>query len=261
MSSILGTSLAQKLLQSGKQYLTRGHLVAKADFVYVEQQRSTFWYVNTAPQWKSFNQGNWQKLENSVRRFVKNRHLDLDVYTGTDDIMTIEDAQGNQRPIFLVDPVVANSKIYVPRFFWKIIYDPLSKRGTAFVGVNDPFIKSLTKDVVLCDDISDKITWLDWTPNEIELGLSYACSIDNLRESWMWLPPLDVDGILMWSKRFRFRARIRSLRARCTMQINSICNCNKSSVVVSDFSILYICMWERCMLKNNKRKKKWKTCR
>lgn len=194
MSDILGSS-AQNVIKKNKQYLTRGHLVAKADFVYAEQQRSTFWYVNTAPQWKSFNEGNWNSLEISVRQFVKNRHLDLDVYTGTDDIMSIEDARGNHQPIYLKDPQRPNARIYVPRFYWKIIYDPLTKRGTAFVGVNDPFIKQITKDLCLCNDITDKITWLKWSPHDIQAGLSYACSIDNLRES-LWLPPLDVVGIL-----------------------------------------------------------------
>lgn len=33
-------------------YIARGHLAAKADFLYASQQRATFYYVNVAPQWQ-----------------------------------------------------------------------------------------------------------------------------------------------------------------------------------------------------------------
>ena len=43
---------------------------------------STFHYVNAAPQWSTFNGGNWNNMENGVRDFVVERNIDATVYTG-----------------------------------------------------------------------------------------------------------------------------------------------------------------------------------
>lgn len=188
------SSLAKKRLRRWVQFLARGHLAAKVDFVYGALQRSTFWYLNTAPQWQSFNAGNWNSLEISVRYFAAKRRLDLDVYTGVYGQMTMEDVYGKQQPVHLhVDGAIVSA----PKFYWKVIYDPLSKRGTAFVGLNDPFIKSVTNDVYLCRDISDKIKWLYWNPRNIMAGISYACTVDDLRKAVPVVPMFEVIGILM----------------------------------------------------------------
>ncbi|XP_026831080.1 uncharacterized protein LOC105281091 isoform X2 [Ooceraea biroi] len=188
------TELARQRLKKSVQFLSRGHMAAKADFVYGNQQRATFWYMNTAPQWQSFNGGNWNTLEANVRQFAASRQLDLDVYTGVHGQMTMEDIHGRQQPVRLH----ANSEVLsAPKFYWKVIYDPVSKRGTAFVGLNDPFIRSITYDVYLCTDISDKIKWLDWEADDITAGISYACSVDDLRRAVPHMPKLDVSEILM----------------------------------------------------------------
>ncbi|KAM0734737.1 hypothetical protein ACS0PU_011556 [Formica fusca] len=188
------TELAQQRLKKSVQFLSRGHMTAKADFIYGALQRATFWYLNTAPQWQSFNGGNWNSLEMSVRRFAASRRLDLDVYTGVHGQMTMEDIRGKQQPVHLH---AEGAIVSAPKFYWKVIYDPLSKRGTAFVGLNDPFIKSVTDDIYLCTDISEKIKWLDWKPRDITAGISYACSIADLRKAVLVVPVLDVIGILM----------------------------------------------------------------
>jgi len=167
-------------------------MVAKADFVYGAQQSSAFWYLNTAPQWKTFNNGNWNSLENSVRRFAASRRLDIEVYTGVHGQMTMKDNNGIQQPVYLYAKVIP-----VPKFYWKVIYDPLSKQGTAFVGLNDPFIESITDDVYLCTDISEKIEWLKWKPFDIVSGISYACSVADLKKEVPILDSLDVIDILI----------------------------------------------------------------
>ncbi|XP_077272944.1 salivary endonuclease-like [Temnothorax americanus] len=188
------TKLAEERLKKSVQFLSRGHMAAKADFVYGAQHRSTFWYLNTAPQWQTFNGGNWNSLELSVRRFAASRRLDLDVYTGVHGQMTMEDIRGKQQPVYLhTDGAVMSA----PKFYWKVIYDPLSKRGTAFVGLNDPFIRLPADDAYLCTDISEKIKWLNWRSRNIKLGISYACSVAELRKAVPVVPPLDVIGILM----------------------------------------------------------------
>lgn len=188
------TELAKERLNQSVQFLSRGHMAAKTDFVYGALQRLTFWYLNTAPQWQTFNGGNWNTLEMDVRSFATSRRLDLDVYTGVHGQMTMEDVRGKQQPVHLhVDRAIVS----VPKFYWKVIYDPLSKRGTAFVGLNDPFIKSITKDIYICEDISYKIEWLKWRRHHITDGISYACTVDDLRKAVPTVPAFDVIGILM----------------------------------------------------------------
>lgn len=185
------TELAKNRLKKSVQFLSRGHLVANADFIYGALQRSTFWYLNTAPQWQSFNRGNWNSLEINVRRFAARRRLDLDVYTGVHGQMTMEDVHGKQQPVYL------HANVSVPKFFWKVIYDPLSKRGAAFVGLNDPFIKSVTDDIYLCTDISTKLEWLYRWNYDITAGISYACNIADLQKAVPTIPMLDVIDILI----------------------------------------------------------------
>lgn len=84
-TSLLGSaSLAEDFIHlTNDFFLSKGHLVAKADFLYGAQQLTTFWYSNAAPQWQTFNGNNWNSLENDCRAFAGRIGTDLDVYTGT----------------------------------------------------------------------------------------------------------------------------------------------------------------------------------
>lgn len=58
LSKLLGEKVALPLFNDSKWlFMARGHLMAKSDNVLGNQQRSTFYYVNAAPQWQSFNGG------------------------------------------------------------------------------------------------------------------------------------------------------------------------------------------------------------
>lgn len=63
--------LAKKYVKDDGQYfMSRGHLAAKADFVYGSEQAATFHYVNAAPQWQIFNGGNWVQVEQSIQKHI-----------------------------------------------------------------------------------------------------------------------------------------------------------------------------------------------
>lgn len=62
IAGYVGDELADKYVTS-QQYLARGHLAAKTDFIYATGQRATFYFINAAPQWQPFNNGNWNWLE------------------------------------------------------------------------------------------------------------------------------------------------------------------------------------------------------
>lgn len=65
-----------------KFFFSRGHLGAKADFFWGNQQRSTFFYLNAAPQWQSINGGNWQRVEDGIRRYVGSKQINCHDYLG-----------------------------------------------------------------------------------------------------------------------------------------------------------------------------------
>lgn len=83
-TSLLGSaSLAEQYISLTNDYfLSKGHMVAKSDFLYGSQQLATFFYSNAAPQWQTVNGANWNTLENDVKSFAARTGQDLNVYTG-----------------------------------------------------------------------------------------------------------------------------------------------------------------------------------
>ncbi|XP_023314495.1 uncharacterized protein LOC111693613 [Trichogramma pretiosum] len=179
-------------------YLNRGHLMAKADFVYAAQQVATFWLLNTAPQWASVNAGNWLSVEMAVREYSSRNGLDLDVYTGVHGQMSLEDVNGEQQPVYL-HTNGSRRIMAVPRFFWKVVHDRAGNRATAFVSVNDPYLSNATETgAYLCGDrSSESFSWLGWRADNVTAGLSYVCSVPELREKVPTIPDLGDIGLLV----------------------------------------------------------------
>ncbi|CAB3365389.1 Hypothetical predicted protein [Cloeon dipterum] len=195
LAHILGSEeLANKYIGEGDYYLARGHLAARADFVYSSHQRATFWYVNVAPQWQTFNGGNWNTLEDNVRKFAsRSGGHELVVYTGTHGIATLPDAQGKEQPLYLsVDGSAA--KLKVPAIFWKVVLEPSTGKGVAFVGVNNPYKEELE---TVCEDICDQIDWLTWQPKKQKLGFGYCCAVTDLSRAVPNVPKLKITGLLV----------------------------------------------------------------
>lgn len=181
-------------------YLARGHLTAKADFIYGSQQRSTFYYVNAAPQWQTLNGENWNTLEQNVRDFASERGLDLVVYTGTYGLSSLPSESLNHEPVELFLYYGQNgmgmkkNALPVPAIFWKVVYDPKSQRGIALVGVNNPYNPKL--EFVLCEDVCAKVDWLTWDRRDFVKGYGYCCEVNELRKTVDYLPKLKVKGLL-----------------------------------------------------------------
>ncbi|XP_049774412.1 uncharacterized protein LOC126162153 isoform X2 [Schistocerca cancellata] len=159
-----------------KNYLSRGHLAAKADFALGVQQSASFHYANSAPQWYAFNSGNWNQLELDVRDFASKNNFDLEVYTGTYGTLQLEDKNGNQTDIYLYVGT-SGKKVPVPKLFWKVVYEPKSKRAIVFVGVNNPYLSSskLPEEYKLCKQDACRVNWLHWKPTNQTAGRAYCC--------------------------------------------------------------------------------------
>lgn len=180
--------------ESGNYFISRGHLSAKSDFIFGYQQNLTFYFVNVAPQWQTFNGGNWAVLEKNCRNFAQRKHLNLIIYTGTFGTSELPHVNGSQVKLYLNVQQKAKS-LPVPKYYWKIVYEPLNKAGVAFVGLNNPYHSVIGSDV-FCRDICSKIGWIHWDSQNIERGYGFCCEVNEFRNVVRGLPLFKVDHIL-----------------------------------------------------------------
>merc|ERR1712106_810750 len=105
VKKILGTNNKMGAFQiidksrSGTHYFAKGHLSPDAAFVYNVMQDATYYFMNVAPQFQSFNNGNWKALEYNTRELGTQLNRDLHVITGTHGMLTYPDRNNNQTPI------------------------------------------------------------------------------------------------------------------------------------------------------------------
>uniref|UniRef100_A0A8D8XU83 DNA/RNA non-specific endonuclease/pyrophosphatase/phosphodiesterase domain-containing protein n=1 Tax=Cacopsylla melanoneura TaxID=428564 RepID=A0A8D8XU83_9HEMI len=178
----------------GDDIIARGHLTPKGDFVYGAEQMATFYYVNAAPQWHKFNAGNWNDVEEGVRKLAIKRKITLTVYTGSFGVLYYPDKNNINRGIFLARDRKNNYFFPVPNLFWKVVYDPNSQSAIALVGHNN--LHSVNQTDILCPDVSHEISWLSWNRTNVQKGFSYACELSTFRNKIGYLPKFTVTKLL-----------------------------------------------------------------
>lgn len=189
---IVSRSAVNQYINS-REFLDRGHLAPKADFIFDSQQAATFYYANVRPQWHTFNSGNWERLELAIRKFVIDRHLQLTIYTGTYGTYEI-----NGTKMFLASDSYGLPTIPIPQVFWKVVFDERNGRAVAFVGLNDPYADPNDNSAMhLCSvDVCHLIRWVNFKPIP-KSGLMYCCEIDDFSKTVKTLPPIEnVYGLL-----------------------------------------------------------------
>lgn len=159
-----------------KTYLARGHLAPDGDFIFISWQFSSYYYINTVPQWQSINNANWKVVESSVRSKADKLKTNLWIWTGGFDALKL-----NNRKISLeADGLV------VPKWSWKVVKEPLSDSAIAFVTLNNPFATSAPKS--LCQDICNDNGW-DWKDRKtLSKGLTICCSVADLMDAIADIP-------------------------------------------------------------------------
>nr|AKB95586.1 DNA/RNA non-specific endonuclease [Chilo suppressalis] len=183
------------------ELLSRGHLAAKTDFVFAFTERASFHYVNCAPQWYGFNGGNWNTLEVDLRDHVHAAGYDTVIYTGIYGVTQLTNHFGNRVDIYLATDENNNPVIPVPQYFYKVVYEPSTKRGIAFVGINNPYYTPAeARAMFFCKDIcrgNTAFSWLSWDPDDPSEGYTFCCSIPDFRFTVNHLPQLEVRDILI----------------------------------------------------------------
>ncbi|KFB47173.1 AGAP011048-PA-like protein [Anopheles sinensis] len=200
---ILGSQdRADELVQSTNNgiYMARGHIAARADFIYGTEQNATFWFLNAAPQWQNFNGVNWERVESSIRDFVGSRDLELTVYSGTYGVQKLADGNGDYQEIWLdYGPTEGTRRAPAPMLYYKILHDERNNAGIAIVGVNNVHVPLdiILKEYVLCRDIGDEVDWIDWQRKNLTIGYCYACEVNEFNAAiGKPHPQLDVARLL-----------------------------------------------------------------
>nr|AGT96473.1 salivary endonuclease [Phlebotomus orientalis] len=143
----------QTFFRKPLHYLARGHLSPEVDFVFGTEQHATEFYINTAPQYQSINQGNWLRVEKHVRKLAKALQDDLHVVTGILGILKFSNKR-TEREIYLGEGVIP-----VPQIFWKAVFHPKNSTAIVFVTSNNPHEKTfnpICKDVCETARLGDK---------------------------------------------------------------------------------------------------------
>ena len=181
---------------AGNFFLSRGHLIAKADFVYGTQQRGTFFYVNAVPMWQNINAGNWATMEANVRYIATKRNLDLDTWVGGIGTLAFEDSEDVEQEIYL-HVTKKEIAVPVPKILFKVVYSSFNRTGIVFITANNPFLDTLTDDYQICKNVCEQIDYVTWHATNPEQGLSYCCEIDDFRKAYRYLPKFKTRSLLL----------------------------------------------------------------
>ena len=192
------TSAAARYIEepNSNVFLARGHMAAMTDFISANEQRATFFFINTAPQWQTFNSQNWFFVEISSRRLAADRNIFLDVYTGTFGITQLRDDHGTNHQIFLHFP---NRQIPVPMLYYKILVNRADQSGVVLLGVNNPHLtlNEILADYVICNDVSDRISYVNWQRHDLRRGYSYACEVNDFLRRVPHIQGIQVRSLLV----------------------------------------------------------------
>jgi len=197
MIELVGSEeLADKYIgdQSSQLFLSRGHLAPNADFIFESWKDSSFWFVNVAPQWQSFNGRNWATFEDDCRQFAVSRNLDLEVYTGTSGVIELKDVRGDMVPIYLYN----RDQLPVPRYYWKILHDPVNARGVAVIGINNPHLEEepTEPELIPCPPLASHPLLAMSEPHNIKYGYMFACRVEDWASAAPEVPQLPAMSLL-----------------------------------------------------------------
>lgn len=122
----------------------------------------------------------------------------LDVYTGTFGVLSLNDSlvQPHDIHLYVNGP---ERKIPVPKLYYKVLIDKANSTGIAILGVNNPHatLDEIMKDYVICTDISDSITFINWQKSDIRRGYSYACDVNEFMEAVPHFSEMNVRHLLI----------------------------------------------------------------
>lgn len=145
--------------------INRGHLVASADFLFIDQMSSTFRYLNIVPQFKTINDGNWEKIERWVRDQLI-RTSQFRIKTGGIDVLSLPNESDR-----ICDAYLAGNKLPVPQWMYKVVRDSAGNRIYVFLAYNSIFRRERPPALNICQPITCPIR----LPDNANDGFIYCC--------------------------------------------------------------------------------------
>jgi len=178
---------------SGTNYFAKGHLAPDAAFIYNLNQDATYYFMNVAPQFQSFNNGNWKALEMNTRDLASSLGHDVTSVTGTHGVLQYADKHGVMTDIYLYLNE-ATRYVPAPKYYWKVLYDAETDSGVAFIGLNDPHATEAPEE--LCDNVCAQMPWVDWSITELDAGYMYCCSVESAKAAIPSMPDLKPANLI-----------------------------------------------------------------
>lgn len=103
---------------------SRGHMAPAGDMGSPESKAQTFSLANMAPQDVVLNNGAWNDIEQDTRRYIQRAEGGVYIFTG---------------PVFSESPeTIGASRVWVPQYFYKLVYDPSNGKSWAHWQANEP---------------------------------------------------------------------------------------------------------------------------
>ena len=189
---ILGSGGSDMYISSSS-FLARGHLAPDADFIYNSGQLLTYWYANVAPQWQSFNAGNWLSIESTTRAIATHVWSTINVITGTHGVLQLANKAGVKKPIYLD---ATNNLLPAPELYWKVLQNPKTNACVVAIGVNNPFLTSAPTPI--CNTVTPN-GWPDLT-KDFKKGYSYYCDYASFKKVVDYVPELTCTSIFEFKK-------------------------------------------------------------
>lgn len=139
-----------------------------------------------------------EAVEDGTRKLAAERNITLDVYTGTYGTLSLDDAAGNPREIHLYVNG-ADRKLPVPKLYYRVLINKSDSSGIALIGVNNPHLTldEIKKSYVICSDVSDGISYINWQKSDISRGYSYACDVNEFVKAVPHFSEMNVRNLLI----------------------------------------------------------------
>lgn len=97
--------------------MDHGHMAPAGDMATEESMAQSFSLANMVPQHPTNNRKSWASIEKATRKYVIRAAGDVFVITG---------------PVFDAAPeTIGPNKVWIPRYFFKLVYDPATRRAWA----------------------------------------------------------------------------------------------------------------------------------